>query len=102
VQRETQAGTPCRFAETKSGPGEPGPEGLETKPHSLLYLASSTKKKMLATNSVLNAEQLIVIDAAFHEETLRPGALHFLNTQKLAKDKGWSLLAITELSLYGT
>ena len=51
-------------------------------------LNEQTRKKMLATSSVLDAQTLIVIDAAFDQETLRPGAVHFLNTQKLAKKMG--------------
>lgn len=47
-----------------------------------------TRRKMVETSSVLNAENLIVIDAAFDQETLRAGAVHFVNTQKLGKDKG--------------
>lgn len=51
-------------------------------------LNEQTRKKMLATSSVLGVEQLIVIDASFRQELLRPGAVHFLNIQKLGKDKG--------------
>ncbi len=47
-----------------------------------------TRKKMIATSSVLNSENLIVIDAGFNQEMLTPGAIHFLNIQKLGKDKG--------------
>lgn len=47
-----------------------------------------TRKKMLATSSVLDSERLIVLDATFDQETLRAGAVHFLNIQKLGKDKG--------------
>src|SRR5438128_1203695 len=51
-------------------------------------LNEQTRKKMLATSSLLNAEQLLVIDASFDEETLRPSTVHFLNIQKIGKDKG--------------
>jgi len=51
-------------------------------------LNEQTRKKMLGSSSVLDTERLIVIDAAFDQETLRPGSVHFLNTQKLGKDKG--------------
>jgi type III restriction enzyme len=47
-----------------------------------------TRKKMLATSSVLNTESLLILDATFDEEMLRPGTVHFLNIQKLGKDKG--------------
>ena len=43
---------------------------------------------MLGTSSVLNTENLIVLDSTFDQETLRAGAVHFLNIQKLGKDKG--------------
>jgi type III restriction enzyme len=51
-------------------------------------LNEQTRKKMLATSSVLDASRLIVIDAAFNQETFQAGAVHFLNIQKLGKDKG--------------
>jgi type III restriction enzyme len=51
-------------------------------------LNEQTRKKMLATSSVLDSERLVVIDAAFNQDVLRPGAVHFLNIQKLGKDKG--------------
>ena len=51
-------------------------------------LNEQTRKKMLATSSALKTEQLVVIDASFDEETLRPGVVHFLNIQKIGKDKG--------------
>lgn len=50
-------------------------------------LNEQTRKKMLATSSVLKAEQLVVIDASFDEETLRPGAVYFLNIQKIGREK---------------
>jgi type III restriction enzyme len=51
-------------------------------------LNEQTRKKMLATSSVLLSESLIVVDASFDQETFRPGAVYFLNIQKLGKDKG--------------
>lgn len=51
-------------------------------------LNEQTRKKMLATSSVLSPESLIVIDASFDQESFRGGAVHFLNIQKLGKDKG--------------
>lgn len=51
-------------------------------------LNEQTRKKMLTTSSVLNTERLIVIDASYNQEILRAGSVHFLNIQKLGKDKG--------------
>jgi type III restriction enzyme len=48
-------------------------------------LNEQTRRKMLAAASVLGPQNLVTIDAAFDRETLRPGAVHFLNTQKLGK-----------------
>jgi type III restriction enzyme len=53
-----------------------------------------TRKKMIATSSVLNFDSLIVVDAVFNEEILCAGAVHFLNIQKLGKDKG--LVAVSD------
>lgn len=50
-------------------------------------LNEQTRKKMLATSSVLNSETLVVVDASFDVEILRAGTVHFLNIQKLGKDK---------------
>lgn len=51
-------------------------------------LNEQTRKKMLGTSSVLYSDRLIVIDTAFNNEVLQAGAVHFLNIQKLGKDKG--------------
>lgn len=51
-------------------------------------LNEQTRKKMLVTSSILNTDRLIVIDASFNQEILQAGAAHFLNIQKLGKDKG--------------
>ncbi len=51
-------------------------------------LNTQTRKKMLATSSVLTPDTLVVIDAAFDRECLKPGTVHFLNTQKIGRDKG--------------
>lgn len=50
-------------------------------------LNEQTRKKMLATSSVLHSERLVVIDASFDQETLYGGTVHFLNIQKLGKEK---------------
>jgi type III restriction enzyme len=46
-------------------------------------LNEQTKQKMLATSSVLTRAHLVVIDPAFDQESLTPGHVYFLNTQKL-------------------
>ncbi|MBZ5640260.1 MAG: DEAD/DEAH box helicase family protein [Acidobacteriia bacterium] len=51
-------------------------------------LNEQTRKKMVATSSVLTVDTLIIVDASFDQEMLRAGAVHFLNIQKLGKDKG--------------
>ena len=51
-------------------------------------LNEQTRRKMLSTSSVLNSDRLMVIDASFDFEVFRPGTVHFLNTQKLGKEKG--------------
>jgi type III restriction enzyme len=51
-------------------------------------LNEQTRKKMLWTSSVLTTDQLLVISGSFDQETLSPGTVHFLNIQKLGKDKG--------------
>lgn len=50
-------------------------------------LNEQTRKKMLETSTVLSPDRLIVIDSSFNQETLKAGAIHFLNIQKLGKDK---------------
>lgn len=50
-------------------------------------LNEQTRRKMLTTSSVLKSENLLVIDNSFDQETLRPGTVHFLNIQKLGRDK---------------
>jgi type III restriction enzyme len=50
-------------------------------------LNEQTRRKMLTASSILTAERLVVIDASFDQETFRPGIVHFLNTQKLGKEK---------------
>lgn len=51
-------------------------------------LNEQTRKKMLETSSVLDSTRLLVIDASFDREVLAPGVVHFLNTQKIGKEKG--------------
>lgn len=51
-------------------------------------LNEQTRRKMLSASSVLSTERLVAIDASFDQETFRPGVVHFLNIQKLGKEKG--------------
>jgi len=46
-----------------------------------------TRRKMLEASSVLDESKLVVVDASYDEELFAPGKVHFLNTQKLGKDK---------------
>src|SRR5256885_1827539 len=45
-------------------------------------LNEQTRRKMQNTSAVLTEDKLITIDAGFDYETLKPGAVHFLNIQK--------------------
>lgn len=51
-------------------------------------LNEQTRNKMLATSSVLTSRTLEPIDADFdrHQETIEPGKVYFLNTQKLGRN----------------
>src|SRR5581483_6999186 len=49
-------------------------------------LNEQTRKKMLASSSLLGPADLVVIGSAFDEEALAPGRVYFLNIQKLGKD----------------
>jgi type III restriction enzyme len=51
-------------------------------------LNEQTRRKMVTTSSTLTTERLKVVDASFDEELFASGAVHFLNIQKLGKDKG--------------
>jgi type III restriction enzyme len=50
-------------------------------------LNEQTKRKMQETSTFLTADRLKIIDSSFDEETFKPGVVHFLNIQKLGKDK---------------
>ena len=50
-------------------------------------LNEQTRRKMINFCSVLTRDKLVVIDSTFDEEVFRPGVVHFLNIQKLGKDK---------------
>ena len=50
-------------------------------------LNEQTRRKMIGTSSILTADKLLIIDSSFDEEMFRPGVVHFLNIQKLGKDK---------------
>jgi type III restriction enzyme len=49
-------------------------------------LNEQTRQKMLTTSSLLIPSRLIVIDAALDQESLSPGHVYFLNTQKLGRN----------------
>ena len=46
-------------------------------------LNEQTRRKMLSASSQLGPDRLVVLDDAFDEQTLVPGKVYFLNTQKL-------------------
>lgn len=48
-------------------------------------LNEQTRRKMLASSSVLLPSDLAVIDVGFDQETFSPGRVYFLNTQKLGR-----------------
>jgi len=50
-------------------------------------LNEQTRRKMLEASSVLTDDRLTVISATLDEELLKPGRVHFLNIQKLGKEK---------------
>jgi type III restriction enzyme len=50
-------------------------------------LNEQTRRKMLAASSLLTEAHLIVVDPTFDQPALKPGCVHFLNIQKLGKDK---------------
>ena len=51
-------------------------------------LNEQTRRKMLETSTVLTSDRLLVIDSSFDQEVFGPGIVHFLNIQKLGKEKG--------------
>jgi type III restriction enzyme len=78
----------CGDQESLSGPqdGEPGDDQyvflwLTDQPE----LNEQTAAKMRATSAALDDGRLVVIDEDFDEQRLSPGAVYFLNTQKLGK-----------------
>ncbi len=50
-------------------------------------LNEQTRRKMLDASSVLTADSLAVISATLDDEILKPGRVHFLNIQKLGREK---------------
>jgi type III restriction enzyme len=46
-------------------------------------LNEQTKKKILSSSEVFNADRLITVDASFDQSEFDPGSIYFLNTQKL-------------------
>jgi type III restriction enzyme len=49
-------------------------------------LNEQTRRKMLATSSVLGPSQLVTIETSFDQHTFTPGIVYFLNIQKMRKD----------------
>lgn len=50
-------------------------------------LNEQTRRKMLDASSTLGPSKLVVVDAAFDREEFAAGIVHFLNIQKLGKEK---------------
>lgn len=65
----------------------PGPDATFLWVTDQKELNEQTRRKMLISSSVITSDRLVVIDASFDQETFRPGVVHFLNTQKLGKEK---------------
>jgi len=51
-------------------------------------LNEQTRRKMRDASTELTEPNLVVVDAAFDQETFRPGVVYFLNIQKLGREKG--------------
>ena len=70
------------------GDGTPPVEDL-----TLLWLShqprinEQSRRRILSASSALHAQSTVVIESDFDRETLEPGVLYFLNTQKLGTDK---------------
>ncbi len=50
-------------------------------------LNEQTRRKMLLASSSLGPNSFVMIDASFDQETLTPGVIHFINIQKLGREK---------------
>lgn len=50
-------------------------------------LNNQTYNKMINTSNILNTMNLEIIESSFNHQSLTPGKVYFLNTQKLGKDK---------------
>jgi type III restriction enzyme len=50
-------------------------------------LNEQSRRKILATSSVIGASDIITIENTFNQPEFEPGRLYFLNTQKLGKDR---------------
>jgi type III restriction enzyme len=67
-----------------------GHEGTAPDPRAVILwitdqpqLNEQTRRKILSTSSRLGPDRLVVLDDSFDEQTLVPGKVYFLNTQKL-------------------
>lgn len=50
-------------------------------------LNEQTRRKMLLASSSLGPNSFVMINASFDQETLTPGVIHFINIQKLGREK---------------
>jgi type III restriction enzyme len=50
-------------------------------------LNEQTRRKMLSASSTLGPSNFVAIDASFDRETFTPGVIHFINIQKLGREK---------------
>jgi type III restriction enzyme len=69
------------------GTAAPEPEASFLWITDLPELNEQTKRKMQQTSTFLTGDRLKIIDSSFDEEMFKPGVVHFLNIQKLGKDK---------------
>lgn len=71
-----------------------GTADIEAQPDSIFVwlsdmpdLNEQSKQKIASKSDMLRTNQLITIDSSFQAESLEPGNVYFLNTQKLGSDK---------------
>ena len=83
-----------------------GTADIEAQPDSIFVwlsdmpdLNEQSKQKIASKSDMLRTNQLITIDSSFQAESLEPGNVYFLNTQKLGSDK-LSYSQIRSASIY--
>ena len=71
-----------------------GTADLEAQPDAIFVwlsdmpdLNEQSKQKIESKSDMIRTNQLITIDSSFQAESLEPGNVYFLNTQKLGTDK---------------